>query len=485
VPGQPVSLTSGVVERIGAAFAQYLMQRRGLAHPRISIGRDSRLSGEALLAAAAAGAQGQGADVIDVGLCSTPAMFMTTQDAVLRADGAMMLTASHLPFNRNGVKLFTPEGGLEKSDIRNVLSLAEEGFAPADKQGRLETYAYLPDYAALLRQKICEGVGAAEQEKPLSGFRIVVDAGNGAGGFFATEVLAPLGADISGSQFLAPDGRFPNHAPNPEDETAMASLVRCVRENGADLGIILDTDVDRAGAVAPDGTELNRNRLIALMAAALLERHPGTAIVTDSITSEGLARFIAEKGGVHRRFMRGYRNVINEAIRLNASGTDCQLAMETSGHGALKENYFLDDGAYLMVKLLIQMIRCRKAGKTLLSLIDTLSEPAESAEIRLSIHAADFAAYGNGVLSALLRHAEEARWQLAPDNCEGVRVRFPKEQGDGWFLLRMSLHDPVMPLNIESDTLGGTKQIAGALYAFLGDFHSLDIEPLKAFIRKS
>lgn len=104
-----------------------------------------------------------------------------------------------------------------------------------------------------------------------------------------------------------------------------------------------------------NGEELNRNRLIALISAILLREHPGTAIVTDSITSTGLAEFIAAHGGVHRRFRRGYRNVINEALRLNAAGQDCQLAIETSGHAALKENYFLDDGAYLVTRFLMEI----------------------------------------------------------------------------------------------------------------------------------
>ena len=101
-------------------------------------------------------------------------------------------------------------------------------------------------YARHLREKIKREVGG---EAPLSGLKIVVDAGNGAGGFYADDILKPLGADISGSQFLEPDGNFPNHQPNPENKEAMASVCRAVRENGADLGIIFDTDVDRSSAV--------------------------------------------------------------------------------------------------------------------------------------------------------------------------------------------------------------------------------------------
>ncbi|KAG2381180.1 uncharacterized protein HKW66_Vig0254970 [Vigna angularis] len=110
---------------------------------------------------------------------------------------------------------------------------------------------------------------------------------------------------------------FPNHIPNPEDKTAMKAITQAVLDNKADLGIIFDTDVDRSAAVDFTGREFNRNRLIALMAAIVLEEHPGTTIVTDSVTSDGLTTFIEKKlGGKHHRFKRGYKNVIDEAIRL-------------------------------------------------------------------------------------------------------------------------------------------------------------------------
>lgn len=125
-------------------------------------------------------------------------------------------------------------------------------------------------YVNGLKEKILSALGCAKEEKPFSGLKIVVDAGNGAGGFFAERLLEPLGADITGSRFLEPDGRFPNHQPNPENAEAMRSICDAVTETGADFGVIFDTDVDRAGAVLPsDGgvIALDRNRLIALMTA--------------------------------------------------------------------------------------------------------------------------------------------------------------------------------------------------------------------------
>lgn len=340
--GKPVDLTEEAVRAIGGAFAGWLQSRLGEGVKRISIGRDSRLSGEQLSAWLRDGLSAAGMEVTDFGLCTTPAMFMSTVMEGWEFDGAVMITASHLPFERNGFKFFTAKGGLEKQDIAAILASAGAGDFPAGGVGACIRADFLPAYAELLQKKIRSATG---MEQPLSGLRILVDAGNGAGGFFAGEVLAPLGADTAGSLFLTPDGRFPNHAPNPENAAAMDSIRTAVLECKADFGIIFDTDVDRAGAVLADGSELNRNRLIAILSAILLREHPGTTIVTDSITSTGLAEFIAAHGGVHRRFKRGYRNVINEAERLCAAGQAAEMAIETSGHGALRENYFLDDGA--------------------------------------------------------------------------------------------------------------------------------------------
>lgn len=478
VEGQAVNLTDQAARDIGAAFVVFLKRRLAKDKLSLSVGRDPRLSGKRLLGAFADGVLSQGADLTDFGLSSTPAMFLSTVTDGYAFDGAVMLTASHLPFNRNGLKFFTRAGGLEKQDIAEILSLASQGIPAGKTRGQLTRTDFLSVYAGTLVDFVRRSVNAADYERPLKGFSIVVDAGNGAGGFYAGKVLAPLGADVSGSQFLEPDGQFPNHTPNPEDARAMESIAVRVREINADFGIIFDTDVDRAGAVATDGTELNRNRLIALIAAAVLEEHPGTTIVTDSITSTGLTRFIAEKGGVHHRFKRGYRNVINEAIRLNNLGQDCRLAIETSGHAALRENYFLDDGAYLVTKLLIKMAKLKREGRTLLSLIDTLPEPAESVEARMEIAGGDAAAYGAEVLEALKIHAAEQGWRLAEPNYEGVRVEFPKGDGDGWFLLRLSLHEPLLPLNIESDTPGGVAVIAKKLADFLARFDRLDSSAL-------
>lgn len=466
VEGEPCELTDAVVERIINGFACWLSEKAGkpCTALTVSVGRDSRLSGPRMRDAVTRTLSAAGVRVLDCGLSSTPAMFMTTVD--LACDGAVQITASHHPWHRNGLKFFLPGGGIEGGDVTAILEKAEEKAAPAPANGIVEPVPYMKQYAARLR-----GMIVAESnngEKPLAGLHIVVDAGNGAGGFYATDVLQPLGADISGSQFLEPDGSFPNHIPNPENAEAMASVCSAVTAAGADLGVIFDTDVDRAGCVGADGREINRNRLIALASAIALEGNDGGTVVTDSITSTGLKTFIEQTlGGVHCRFKRGYKNVINEALRLNAAGINAPLAIETSGHAALRDNYFLDDGAYLSTKIIIKAVQLRAQGKTLDDLIAALPEPKEQCERRYTITTPDFKAYGERVLHDLERYAAEQGWKVADDSREGVRVSFPKEQGDGWFLLRLSVHDPVMPLNVESDAVGGCDVILAQLEPFI------------------
>ena len=482
IEGQHVNLTETVCRDIGRGFAMWLLGKTGKRERiRVAVGRDSRLSGERLCSWICDAMVEQGIFVTDFGMASTPAMFMATVTEGYAYDGTVMITASHLPFNRNGFKFFTSGGGLEKEDIKQILNFAEGKEQTGLTAGKLESGTFMETYAGILADKIRAATG---ENKPLAGFKIVVDAGNGAGGFYADKVLQVLGADTTGSRYLEPDGSFPNHIPNPEDKAAMQSITEAVREAKADLGIIFDTDVDRAGAVLSDGSELNRNRIIAMLAAILLREHPGTTIVTDSITSTGLGRFIEEKGGVHHRFKRGYRNVINESIRLNNAGQDSQLAIETSGHGAFKENYFLDDGAYIVTKLLIELARGKKEGYTLESMIASLEEPAESVEFRMNILLDDFKPYGQQVIDELTAYAEmQPGWSLAPSNYEGVRVNLDEAHGDGWFLLRLSLHDPLLPLNIESNSLGGAKKIASELAGFISGFDRLDAAKLLDFAK--
>ncbi len=477
IAGEPVTLTPDAVNLIGQAFVKWLSDKseKPASELKIGVGHDSRITKDLMKDAFITGASAAGATLYYCGLVSTPSMFMTVVFPEFQFDGSVMITASHLPFNRNGLKFFNPDGGLEKADIKEILTIAKTlELASCDKEPIV--CDSLSVYTASLREKIKAGVNAENYDKPLAGLRIVVDAGNGAGGFFVEQVLAPLGADTTGSQFLEPDGMFPNHIPNPEDKVAMEAIKSAVVKNQADLGIIFDTDVDRMAAVLPDGSAVNRDAIIAMMAAILAKDYPGSTIVTDSVTSDRLTDFLENELKLkHHRFKRGYKNVINESIRLNKEGIVSPLAIETSGHGALSENYFLDDGAYMAVKLLIAAALAANEGKQVGSFIEKLAKGFDERERRMKIFAEDFASYGKEVLAAFESRAKEAGYNVAPNSYEGVRLSFNSEEVQGWLLLRMSLHDPLMPMNLEGVRPGDCEKMLAIVKELLAGFDQLDI----------
>ena len=463
-----ITLTREDVKTLVRGFATWIIDKDKKGKIRISIGTDSRLSGPDFRQACIEALTEIGVDVVDCGMATTPAMFMSTIIDGYKCDGAIMFTASHMPYVYNGLKMFTSQGCLEKTDIKDLIDICLAGnFAEDKSKGQIIEKNLIEDYAQILVDKIRAGVNSPENyERPLEGMKIVVDAGNGAGGFFADKVLARLGADTGGSQFLNPDGMFPNHIPNPENKEAMASICQATLDNKGNLGIIFDTDVDRAAIVGSDGRPINKNALIALISTIILEEHPGTTIVTDSVTSNGLAKFIKARGGIHHRFKRGYKNVINEAIRLNEEGKESHLAIETSGHAAIKENYFLDDGAYLVSKILVKAAQLYRESQDIGKLIGDLDEALEDKEVRLKIEEKDFRAYANNIINSLSEKVKTIDgWTQVSENYEGIRVDCRDEKG--WFLMRSSLHEPLLVINFESDIQGGCDMIYERLSALI------------------
>lgn len=477
-----VNLTADAVKSITSGLIAWLRQSHEelyqAGHLRIGVGRDSRLSGPDLAKTLMEEAVAQGVEVIDFGLATTPAMFMATQYEEFACHAGIMITASHLPYYFNGIKIFSQKGGAEHEDIDFILEKIEPNSN--GKTGQIHTADIITPYSADLVGKIRKGSGLAD-EKPLAGMKIIVDAGNGAGGFFASRVLEVLGADTSGSQFLDPDGTFPNHIPNPDNKEAMASIQAAVLASKADLGIIFDTDVDRAAVVTSKGEILNRNNLIAILSQIVLKEHPGTSIVTNSPTSDHLKDFIEKLGGKQIRYISGYRNVINRAIDANEAGVDCQLAIETSGHAAFKENYFLDDGTYAAAKILMLFPTLAKNGQTVDDLIADLKQPYETQEVRFKLERENFKALGQQVIADLKEYLVTG-WSFNPENEEGIRFILSEPYGRGWFLLRLSLHEPLLVLQIENDLPNFMPAVLKTLHTFLNRYPEVNQSKLLELI---
>ncbi|MDU6523332.1 MAG: phosphomannomutase/phosphoglucomutase, partial [Enterococcus sp.] len=281
------------------------------------------------------------------------------------------------------------------------------------------------------------------------------------------------------------DGHFPNHIPNPDNKEAMASIKQAVLDNQADLGVIFDTDVDRSAIVSKDGQMINRNNLIAVLAAIVLQEHPGSTIVTNSPTSDHLKAFIEEKGGQQYRYISGYRNVINKAIELNAAGTDCQLAIETSSHAAFKENYFLDDGAYVIAKVLMLLPKLQKEQRALTDLMAELEQPVETLEIRYPISGEEYQTIGQQMIQRFREELpKHAGFTENPENQEGVRFSVNDPYGKGWMLLRLSLHEPLLVMQVENDQAGQIKRQLPIFRELLAQESNVDITKLDQQINK-
>ncbi|MBO5912745.1 MAG: phosphomannomutase/phosphoglucomutase [Clostridia bacterium] len=477
-----INLTDEAVYDITAAFVLFLTEKYGkkATELTVSVGHDSRTTSERIKTKTIEAFCSSGVKVIDCGLASTPAMFMSI--ASLGCDAAVEITASEHPADRNGLKFLLPTGELDSSDVIGIICDANESKCCEKAEGSVEKRDFMSEYAAVLRDNICRELGVDNTVQPLKGLKIVVDASNGVGGFFAEKVLAPLGADTSAGINLESDGSFPNHAPNPENELAMACVSDAVLGSNADLGIVFDADADRVGIYDSDGVEIRSTRLMALASAIVLENNPDATVVTDGVVSSNLKDFIETLGGKHHSFKKGCKNLIKEANRLSSEGINVPLAIESSGHSAFKENGMLDDGTYLVTKIITKLATLKRDGKSIFDLTANLKMPNDKKEFRIGIYVDEFKIYGELVVEGLMRWCEANAatdgYAIDVDNCEG----FKASVDDGWFLLNLSAHDPVLLLDIESDVKGGVKNVLNKIAPFFYNCRFLDCTAMAQYL---
>ncbi len=485
VENEEINLTNEVVEKISLAFAKWVCENMRIDYPMmtVAVGHDSRISASRIKNVVINTLRSIGVNVYDCGLTSTPAMFMA--NSVLDCSASIQITASHHPFHRNGFKFFNIDGGLSAKNIEEILQIAQnEDFPSITKIGNVRFVNLMEYYCEKLCKVIKDGINL-KNEKPLKGFKIIVDAGNGAGGFFVSKILNPLGADTSGSIYLEPDGMFPNHVPNPENAQAMKSVSEATINSDADLGIIFDTDVDRAAFVDSEGKEISKNKLIAVSSVIALKNNPEGIIVTDSVTSDNLKAFIEKLGGTQFRYKRGYNNVIGMAQKINAQGTNCPLAIESSGHAAFKENGFVDDGAYLAAKIIVELVNSKCENKQLKDLIKDFTDAKENVSFRININGSDVDECADKLLNDLTDFVHSTKHlKLDKDNIEGVRINFNYLHQKGWMLVRKSIHDPMLVIYAESYVQDGILPMLNLVYPFFKKYNFLDLCDIEKILNK-
>lgn len=440
-------LTDEVVRAVGRAFAQKMGER---GKRRIVVGRDVRLSSPRIRAALVEGLRDQGASVVDVGQVPTPALYFAVLH--LKADAGVMVTGSHNPIEYNGLKLSEGTSSLHGPEIKELAARAE-GLGALASRGTLEEVPIDEPYLADLVSRIRLG----------RKLRVVCDPGNGAASLLGPRFLRAIGCEVD-AIFAEPDGRFPNHLPDPTVPELMRALCDRVRATGADLGIGFDGDADRVGAVDETGRLLFGDELLALYAGEVLEARPGSPIIFEVKCSQGLVEWVEQKGGKPVMWKAGH-----SLIKAKMRETEAPLGGEMSGHMFFADEFpGYDDALYGAGRLL----RILAASSTPLSRrVRELpqSKYVSTPEIRLDCtDSAKFA-----IVDSVREHYR-SRYDVI--DVDGVRVQF----GDGWGLIRASNTQPVLVVRFEAKSQERLQEIARDVYEVLARFPEVTIPALSA-----
>ncbi|MEU0728804.1 phosphomannomutase/phosphoglucomutase [Streptomyces sp. NPDC006140] len=417
----PDQWDESLAELFGAAFVQVT------GASAIATGHDMRPSSPGLSRAFARGAAGQGADVTEIGLCSTDQLYYAS--GALNLPGAMF-TASHNPAQYNGIKMCrmgaAPVGqdtGL--AEVRELVERWSESGAPAQaaKPGTITGRDTLSDYAAHLRSLV-----DLTSIRPL---KVVVDAGNGMGGHTVPEVFAGLPLTLVPMYFEL-DGTFPNHEANPLDPANLVDLQKRVREERADLGLAFDGDADRCFVVDERGEPVSPSAITALVASRELARHGGKGtIIHNLITSWSVPEVVREHGGTPVRTRVGHSFIKAEMARTGAI-----FGGEHSAHYYFRDFWNADTG---MLAALHVLAALGGQETPLSSLVSEYDRYTGSGEINSTV--ADQQAS-----LAAIRSAYASREDTTLDDLDGLTVT----STDWWFNVRPSNTEPLLRLNAEA-----------------------------------
>lgn len=410
----PDELDASVARGVGAAFARFT------GAPRIMMGRDMRASGTDLSAAFAEGATSEGADVVDLGLISTDLAYFA---AGSRDAPAAMLTASHNPAQYNGIKLCLPGAKPVGQDtgLQDIQRMVEKGLEPdaGTTPGSVSSLDLLGEFGDHVRSFVDRSV--------LRPLKVVADAGNGMGGLVAPEVFKGLPFDVE-LMYAELDGTFPNHPPDPIQPENLKDLQARVLEVGADVGLAFDGDADRVFLVDDKAQPLSGSTTTAMVAVALLEKHPGGTILYNLICSKAVAEVVKEGGGRPVRTRVGH-----SFIKSVMAETGAIFGGEHSGHYYFADNFRADSG---IIAALVVLELLSKANQPLSELRKPFERYAASGEINVTVDDPQ----------AVVERVADAYADADQERVDGLTV----DLGDWWFNLRASNTEPVLRLNLEA-----------------------------------
>jgi len=412
----PDELDESVAEAVGAAFVRLTGTKTLVTL------YDMRASSVPLSAALGRGAASQGADVIGGGLGSTDMAYYASGS--LNVPGAM-ITASHNPARYNGIKLCKAGAkpvGIE-TGLAEIKAMVASGVPPYHGEpGTISSRDLLPDYADFLKKLVdISGI------RPL---KVVVDAGNGMGGYTVPTVFEGLPITTIPLYFEL-DGTFPNHEANPIDPENLRDLQQAVREHDADIGLAFDGDADRCFVVDERGELVSPSVLTAMIATRELAREAGATVIHNLITSRAVPEIISEHGGIPVRTRVGH-----SFIKAKMAETTAIFGGEHSGHFYFRDFWFADSG---MLAALHTLAALGHDDRPLSAILGEFSRYAASGEVNSEVE--DQAAATVKVKSF---YAE--RSGVTVDELDGLTITGQT----WWFNLRPSNTEPLLRLNVEA-----------------------------------
>ncbi len=434
-------LTEAVVELLGKGIGTYFRKHEV---QKISVGGDVRLSTEKLRAALEKGLTSVGIDIVDIGAVPTGVQYFSLYK--LDVQGGIMITGSHNPPEFNGFKISlgtAPVYGEMIQEIRRIIE--KEEFA--EGKGKIEPYNIIPDY-------LKDITGRVKLERPV---KVVVDCGNGAGSLVACELFQRLGAEAT-FLYCEPDGRFPNHHPDPTVLDYIQDLIRKVKETGAELGIGYDGDADRIGVVDENGNVIWGDRLVLIFARDILQRHPGAPIVFDVKCSQALPEAIEAAGGKPVMWKTGHSLLKKKIAEVNAP-----LGGEMSGHIFIRDNFYGFDDAVFVSARLVELVS--RSHKKMSEYLEGVTQYHSTPEIRAEC-ASDEEKFR--IVEKAVQYFKEHHDVIDVD---GVRILF----GDGWGLVRASNTQPVIVLRFEAQTPERLEEIRQLVINKLKEFGDIHV----------
>jgi len=410
-------ITEQLAYQLGQSFAAMLPPDETRS---VIVGRDVRLTGKALQTALIQGLNDAGMNVLDIGIVPTPMSYYAVHE--LKTAGSIHVTASHNPSQYNGFKMMIGTSSLHGDSIQRLKEIMQQQHQPASLRGSCKSLSITEHYSQFI-------INDCPLSRP---FKVVIDAGNGPSGMIAAPLYRQLGCEVI-ELYCEPDGRFPNHHPDPTIAENLTDLIHTVRSHHADLGIAFDGDGDRIGIVDEQGNIIWSDMLLLLLSRQLLATHPGATIISEIKSSQMLYNAIEQAGGKAVMWRTGH-----SLIKAKMKETGALLAGEMSGHLFFADRFFgFDDATYAGARIM-QLLA--DSGKSFRALLADVPPTVCTPELRIPCSDAD----KFNIVHQAIAHFKDLGYDII--DIDGMRIRFE----DGWGLLRASNTQPALVMRFEA-----------------------------------